>query len=310
MRFKFNFIVTVVISAILISLIMGLFSFYHARSSLYERVIESELPIHISHVKNKLEGKIKLITKSAKILANNPLILNWIHRGSPKTEEINLVTLLKQITQQFNLEFVSWGDNKTHQYWGNNGFLGELAPSKTGDGLFEFIQSNQESNINISHNVDGNGYVLSTQYQNIEGRGFADLGIKLDNMINDINNMRIGNTGFIYLVDQNGKIKAHKNASLIGKQTLGSIYDEASSLALLNTKQPVLISKSDKVLASEYLADLDWFLIAEIPHDSIYGSQSSMKNMGKDVIILASILTLLSGLFAYLIACKYEKDRC
>ncbi len=288
---------------------MGLLSFNHARNALYERVIKSELPTHLTQVKNKIDSDINLITASAKSLANNPFILDWIDQGSPKRDEDKVVALLENIKQQFGLEVASWGDRKTYKYWDQNGFLKQLTPSKEDDWFFDFIQSDQNSNINIDPKIVGEGFVLFVNYQNLNGRGLTDFSITLDHIINYIKNIKIGKTGFVYLVDKKGIIKVHENATLLEKQTLSSVYDEQTSHTLLNEKRLNLINKSDRVIVSQYIPSIGWYLVAEVPNNSIYGADSSMNNMGKDIIILTIILTLLSGFAGSLVVSQFENEQ-
>ena len=309
MSLRSRFVLALLISVMITSMSMGLFSFYHARNALYERVIKSELPIHLTQVKNKIDSDINLITANAKTLANNPFILDWINRDSPKLGEDKLIALLGNIKQQFGLEIASWGDRKTHKYWDQNGFSRQLSQGKDDDWFFDFIQSDQESNINIDPKIVGKGFVLYVNYQNKNGRGLTDFGITLDNIINYIENIKIGETGFVYLVDKKGTIMVHKNTALLDKQTLASVYGEQASHKLLDEKQFKVINKNDRVIASQYIPSLGWYLVAEVPNDSVYGVDSSMSNMGKDVIILAIILTLLSGLAASLIVSQFEAEK-
>lgn len=204
---------------------------------------------------------------------------------------------------------MSWGDRKTHQYWDQNGFLKHMTPIKQNNWFFEFIQSDNDTNVSIEPNLEGSGYVLLANYQSLNGRGLAEIGLKLDKIINYLENIKISNTGFVYLVDKKGTIKTNKNKRLLEKQMLSNLYDEKTSHALLNKKQPNLISKNNKIIASQYLPTMGWYLVVEISNDSIYGSDSSMNKMGKDILTLAIILTLLGGLTAYLIACAYDKNQ-
>lgn len=85
MTFKVMFILSVVI---ITSMCMGLFSYYHARNMLYERVIESELPAHLFQIKSKVESDIKLITENAKTL----LYLTGLQEKTLKRKILTLIS--------------------------------------------------------------------------------------------------------------------------------------------------------------------------------------------------------------------------
>jgi len=300
MTLKLRLILAFVIAVIITTLTMGFLSFYQARSVLLERVMNSELPAQIAQIKSEIDSEIKLLTTAAETLANNQFILDWAERGFPADEEHNLVTSLEDLKQQFSLEVASWADKETGKYWDQNGFLRKLVPGKD-DWFFNFTQSGNEANMNIDRSESGDTVILFANYQNLKGRGLAGFGMRLDHMVDYLENFKIGDTGFVYLVDGNGKVKVHKNASILETKTLVSLYNIETSQKLLNKKQLNIITNSDSVIASHYLPSMGWYLIAEIPNDSIYGP---VTHMGKILLILGVILSVISALVASLIAAR------
>ncbi|EAQ64399.1 putative methyl-accepting chemotaxis protein [Marinomonas sp. MED121] len=301
MTLKLRLILAFVIAVIITTTTMGLLSFYQAKSVLLNRVMTSEIPAQVAQIKSEIDGEIELLKATAKTLANNRFILNWVKKDYPKQEEQHLVNLLQDIKQQFGLEVASWADRETGKYWDQNGFLRTLKPGKD-DWFFNFTQSGKESNMNISTSEDGNSVILFTNYQNLNGRGLAGFGMKLDHMTNYLENFKIGNTGFVYLVDENGKVKVHKNKQLLETAKLNTLYDTQTSTALLQQgSQLNILDNGHSVIASHYLPSMGWYLIAEIPNDSIYGP---VTNMGQILLVLGIILSVISALVASIIAAK------
>lgn len=300
MTLKLRLILAFVLAVIITTMTMGFLSFYQARTVLLERVMESELPAQIAQIKSEIDSEIELLTATAETLANNQFILNWVERGFPKDEEQNLVNLLKDIKQQFSLEVASWADRETGKYWDQNGFLRTLKPGKD-DWFFGFTTSGKEANMNVSTSEDGNSVILFANYQNLNGRGLAGFGMKLDHMTDYLENFKIGDTGFVYLVDENGKVKVHKDSQLLESADLTSLYDSAISSTLLSKNELNILDNGHSVIASNYLPSMGWYLIAEIPNDSIYGPVTSM---GQILLILGIALSIISALAASLIAAK------
>jgi len=306
MTLKLRLILAFVIAVIITTLTMGFLSFYQARNVLLERVMSSELPAQIAHIKSEIDSEIKLLTAAAETLANNQFVLDWAERDFPADEEHNLVTSLEDLKQQFSLEVASWADKKTDKYWDQNGFLRKLEPGKD-DWFFNFTQSGNEANMNIDRSESGNAVILFVNYQNLNGRGLAGFGMRLDQMVDYLENLKIGKTGFVYLVDANGKVKVHKNASLLETKSLVDLYNSETSQKLLNNKQLNILTSNNSVIASHYLPSMGWYLVAEIPNDSIYGP---VTNMGKILFLLGIILSVISALAASLIAAKLVSQLC
>lgn len=300
MTLKLRLILAFVIAVIITTLTMGFLSFYQARNVLLERVMASELPAQIAQIKSEIDSEIELLTATAETLASNQFIIDWAERGFPANEEHNLVTLLNDIKQQFSLEVASWADKKTGKYWDQNGFLRKLEPGKD-DWFFNFTKSGNEANMNVDRSENGDAVILFANYQNLNGRGLAGFGMKLDHMVDYLENFKIGETGFVYLVDASGKVKVHKNASLLETKTLVDLYNIETSQKLLNKKQLNILTNSDSVIASHYLPSMGWYLVAETPNDSIYGP---VTDMGKILLVLGIILSVISALVASLIAAK------
>ena len=279
---------------------MGLLSFYQARNVLLERVMDSELPAQIAQIKSEIDGEIELLTATAETLANNQFILDWVDRGFPADEEHNIITLLNNIKQQFNLEVASWADRETGKYWDQNGFLRKMQPDKD-PWFFNFTESGLDANMNVDRSENGDSVILFANYQNLNGRGLAGFGMKLDHMTDYLENFKIGESGFVYLVDDTGKVKVHRDNQLLEVANLTSLYDSKVSQSLLKEQQLNILDNGHSVIASHYLPSMGWYLIAEIPNDSIFGPVTSM---GQILLILGIILSIISALVASLIAAK------
>ncbi|KZM42445.1 chemotaxis protein [Marinomonas sp. SBI22] len=300
MTLKLRLILAFVLAVIITTMTMGLLSFYQARSVLLERVMVSELPAQIAQIKSEIDSEIELLTATAETLANNRFILNWVERGFPESEEQNLVHLLEDIKKQFNLEVASWADRETGKYWDQNGFLRKMRQDKD-QWFFNFTESGLDSNMNVDRSESGDSVILFANYQNLNGRGLAGFGMKLDHMTDYLENFKIGDSGFVYLVDENGKVKVHKDSQLLEKADLTSLYDTSISTKLLSKNELNILDNGHSVIASNYLPSMGWYLIAEIPNDSIYGPVTSM---GQILLILGIALSAISALAASIIAAK------
>ena len=300
MTLKLRLILAFAITVVITTLIMGVMSFYQAKDVLLKRLMSSELPSQIAQIKSEIDSEIELLTATAETLANNPFILNWAENGFPSQGEANLVAQLNTIKKQFNLEVASWADRETGKYWDQNGFLRKMTPEKDA-WFFHFTQSGLDANMNIDRSLDGKDVILFANYQNLNGRGLAGFGMKLDHMVNYLENFKIGDAGFVYLVDKKGKIKVHKDSSLLETSTLVDLYNKDTSQSLLQDSKLNILSTHHSVVASHYLPSMGWYLIAEIPNHSIYGP---VTDMGKILLILGIVLSIISALIASFIAAK------
>lgn len=81
---------------------------------------------------------------------------------------------------------------------------------------------------------EANGDVkLFVNYQQLNGKGLAGLSKSLDEMVQFINQFKLEQTGFVYLVDDKGIVRIHHDNQLMGKASLTDLYGSKVANQLL-----------------------------------------------------------------------------
>ncbi|GAB3477165.1 methyl-accepting chemotaxis protein [Marinomonas epiphytica] len=306
MSLKNRLIITFVSVVLATTLLMGLLSFYQARTAMLERTTENELPAQIELIKTQVEQQIETLAQNAEVLANNPMIVRWAEQGFDPKEEDVLVELLSNMQGRLGLDTASWADRETSKYWNQDGFLRTLTPERDG-WFFDFTTSGSNKNVSVYRSVSTGEVKLFVNYQNLNGRGLAGFGMNLDKMTDYLNSFSFNGSGFVYLVDKAGTLKVHREESLLENTALTDLYGESTAEQLLQQQGLNIVLTEDSVLASQYIPAMGWTLVAQIPNQTVFGSVSAM---GKTLFIMGVALAVIAGLVASVIGSSLVKKLC
>lgn len=304
MSLKLRLIYAFVIVVLVTTISMGLLSFYQARSVMLERTTTTELPAQLTQVKNEIENQIETLAINAEILANNPIILDWAKNGYSASGEAQLIELLNNIKDRLGLDAASWADRETAKYWNQDGFLRVMQPGRD-TWFYDFVASPNNKNVSVYRSKTSDEVRLFVNFQNPNGRGLAGFGMDLDRMTNYLNNFSFNGSGFVYLIDQNGTLKIHRNEKLLEKTKVIDLYGKKVSDTLLKQNGLNIVMADNSVLASQYIPSMGWILVAEIPNEAIFGGVSSM---GHSLLIMGILLSIITIVAAFLIGSKLVKQ--
>ncbi|QUH29312.1 methyl-accepting chemotaxis protein [Vallitalea guaymasensis] len=131
-------------------------------------------------------------------------------------------------------------------------------------------------------------------------KGVVAVALSLENLTNTIKDINIGKTGFVILVDGNGKILAHpKNEDLMFKDIKDVFPEELLNENDINETENIHVNMDGKdYVVNAYNSDrLGWKLIGVIEETEIQKDINTMKNtafiMVLVIIIVAFILAII-----------------
>ena len=297
---KQKILATVTLAVVTSCLLVGYFSQRSAQQLIEKRMFEQELPNLTQRIGNEIEQDLHGLAQATRQLATNRFILDWVARGMPKEQESMLINQLKDVTSQYGLVNASFADRQTAAYYNQDGFLRNLTPAQDG-WFYDYANSQKEMSLSIFR--ESNGEVkLFVNFQQLNGRGLAGFAKSLDTMVTMIANFRLEQSGIVFMVDGNGKVKLHPEANRIERDTLGSIATGDSSSLL--AKQPFAVIHAEvngepMVLASRYIPLLDWYLVAQVPEAEIYAELDQTRN---EILLIALGIALAMGLLGIVLA--------
>ncbi|WP_434950097.1 methyl-accepting chemotaxis protein [Shewanella sp. HL-SH4] len=292
---KQKILLTVTLAVLLSTILVGVISQRSAKNVVEERMLSSEMPSILMQMRNKVELDISTLMNAAEQLASSKMLLKWLERGRPASEEGDVVAQLKGITQQYDLAQASFADRETAAYYTQDGFLRVLNQQQDG-WFFDYKNSGQERMLNVF--TEDNGDVkLFINYQQPNGRGLVGLAKSLDDMVNLLASFKIEDTGFVYLVDAEGQVKLYNDKNQKGR-TLNQLYPNADIQKLLNKNDfnlvKAAVDNQDMLIASSYISSMGWYLVAQVPEAEVFAliEESSYHILISTIIIAALFIAI------------------
>ncbi|SGY88152.1 Putative methyl-accepting chemotaxis protein [Moritella viscosa] len=277
---KQKLIITMISAVITATLLVGFVSQNLAKDVIETRLTTSELPAKLMQIRNQVDKEISSLQQAAQQLASNQFMLELLQTERTPAQEAQLVQVLNDVKSQYQLIDASFANRKTGDYWNQNGFLRQLNQQQD-SWFFDFINSNQQQSVSVFRESSGE-MKLFINYQQRSGQGMSGLSKSLDEMVDFINQFKLEQTGFVYLVDAAGMIRLHNDNAIMGKTSLVQQYDSKVATTLLQKTAfnlaDTTISGHDTLIASSYIPSMDWYVIAELPTEEAFASLAQANN--------------------------------
>lgn len=294
---KQKIIIALMVAVIAAAVLVGSISQWIARDLVKDNMEQLQLPSLLKQIGNQVDREASVMLAVANSVASDPNILDWSKAGASADGERKLVNYLKELVEFNDLTVASFVDKQTYKYWNQDGFLRTLKNDALDGWFFAYKDSGQPTSLSL-YNEPGEGYRLFANFQQVNGRGMSGVAKSVDELLSIINDVKIAETGFVYLVDGNGTIIAHPNTSLLGSAHLSSITGKEAANRLLAKGDFAMASHEEDdgnmLYASTYVKKAGWYVIAQVPEHELYASLDK----GSQQIILWSLV--IAGGFAVL----------
>ncbi|MBE0362592.1 methyl-accepting chemotaxis protein [Pseudoalteromonas ulvae UL12] len=286
--------------AIVVASLIGASAIYSAKNIIEKRMIESELPSKVEEINNYVAKEISLLLMASEQLASNEFVLNWAAQPSQQDDAL-LLKELNRIVRQYDLATASWANRNTNQYWNQEGFLRVLTPEQDG-WFFSFVNTSENSLISIYQESPGD-VKMFVNHQQTNGVGLAGLAKSIDDMQSILQKFKIEQTGFVYLVNQEGLVQLHKNDQFVAKQTIDQIYQQPLSRELLNrqrfTYREVSIEGKPHLIATSPVKNTQLYIVAQVPKDEVF---SALDSLTWKIVTISLVVAMLASIFGLLLA--------
>jgi methyl-accepting chemotaxis protein len=304
---KQKIIIALMVAVIAATILVGTISQWIARDLVKDNMEHMQLPALLKQIGNRVDREASVMLTVAHSVASNPDILAWSQAGANAAGEQRLVSYLKEIVQFNNLTVASFVDRETNKYWNQDGFLRTLKNDDLDGWFFAYRDSGQPISLSL-YNEPGQGYRLFANYQQVSGRGMSGVAKSVDELLTIINDVKIAQTGFVYLVDGSGTIIAHPDTSLLGSAQLSSLSDAQTATTLLQ-KQAFSMATSedadkDILFASTYVENAGWYVVAQVPEHELY---ASLNEGSRHIIIWALVIAAVFAVFGIWLAASLTK---
>ncbi|KZN52484.1 methyl-accepting chemotaxis protein [Pseudoalteromonas luteoviolacea] len=286
-------------TAILVASLIGFISIYQSKSMVESRMLGSELPSKVESITKSLEQEIVVLKNAAEQLSSNRFILESAQNG--QLNEDLLLNELKRLQQQYGLATASWANRQNNKYWNQDGFLRVLNMQQD-SWFFAFTQSRNAYSISIFQESPGD-VKMFVNHQQTNGIGLAGLAKSIDDMQQKLANMRIEQTGFVFVVNQEGQVQLHPDANLVAKSTLADFYGARSASELLNNSRLNILeltaNEQAVLVAAHRIPDTDLYVIAQVPQQEVFAQVTELQ---WQIVTFALIIAFVASIFSVLLA--------
>ncbi|MEK1904396.1 MAG: methyl-accepting chemotaxis protein [Pseudomonas sp.] len=248
-----------------------------ANRQVEQYLVNGELPARVEAVRNDLERVLSEPLTTARGIAGNSLVSDWLAAGEDPSQQAAMVRYLKQeqIANKALTTFMVAVDSG-HYYTGD-GLDRTLSRSPENAWFYDFVDSGKARSLDVD--IDKTTAVPTlfiNQRIEVGGRtlGVGGLGLSLSAMSDLVRGFHLGEAGKVYLVDGAGKVKVHPDAQISDKRSLGELVgaDVARELETQTGKALRFERDGEAYLAMSLpLQSLDWQLVAELPEEQVYG---------------------------------------
>lgn len=288
--------------------LIGSISVITAKNNISDRVLQKELPALVTGITKEINAGIEKMQSIAMQVASDPFILKWAENGFDTSQEKILVEKLKSIAKLNKLSSTSFADKTTAKYWNQDGFLRTLQNDNADGWFFAYTKSKKEYSVSVYDDPNTGKVDLYVNYQQINGRGLSGTSRSFEDVVNMLNNYKIEQTGFVYLVDNQGKVQLNSNSLIDNKRTISDIYDYSFKTALSQQEAFSVVSVDrdgkELLLALGYIPSMDWFLVAEVPTDEVFATVTSTK---WKIVVWSIIIVIIGAGVAFFMSASVTK---
>ncbi|WP_394192075.1 methyl-accepting chemotaxis protein [Pseudoalteromonas atlantica] len=285
--------------ALLVSALIGITSLFSAKNIIEQRMIESELPSKIQAINNYISLEINQLKSAAQQLSSNEFILDWAAKNN--ANDTILINELNRVKRQYNLATASWANRESAQYWNQDGFLRVLNTEQDA-WFYGFKQSKQPFSISIFQESE-NDVKMFVNHQQTNGVGLAGLAKSISAMQALLNKFRIEQSGFVFIADDTGLVKLHRDANKVAKAQLDSLYGRGIASQLLQNNDFNLLETTidDKAyfLAASPIKGTHLYVVAQVAKDEVF---AGIKDLQWQIISFAVLIGLIASVVSFLLA--------
>lgn len=282
-------ILATIVAALAIISVMGVYSFQSSRAILIDRTFERELPASLGEVSNEINLKLETPILASKMMTLSPLM------QQTRLSEQELRTYLQSVKSEFNAISAYYVSNEASTYYTHNGVLKTISTNEQSDQWFyRFIESNQPFELSLDIDAATGIPALFVNYvvtRNSQRIGVTGIGLTLESITQLISNYSVGESGIVFLVDQEGIIKVHPDKNLIGR-SLDSVGIKANQL--IGSKQTVvheaIVDGQPLILGSKAMPGIGWTLITQIPKQDVLGE---LNGFSQTIIFMALLIAAI-----------------
>lgn len=277
-------------------------------SDLYYSQTEAEyLPNSVGRISEEIRSEIMYPITLSENLAQNGLLHKWMRDGE-STASLHTAALsyFAQLKQQSGAAAVFWVSAASKNYYTHEGLFKTVSEQETRDSwFFSFLNSDLERELAIDADERTGALTLFVNVSvNIDGKrsGVAGLGYDVSAISKMVTDRKLGQAGYLFLIDDKGMIVAHADTSLSEKNINDlPAYKAISSLTQQHQRgfsfTKAVFAEQEVYIAVQTVRDAGLKVVALLPTSEVSGSINQ--------VILFSVLASVILAIVFVIATIY-----
>lgn len=289
------------LSLIISFLAMSYYNFWVSKKMLKERITQKEVRLAVQNINQKIQKDINRAVNLSSMMVKNTFVIDWLENRESDVDEIR--GYLKNIHENQQVSSAFLVSDRTRAVYKESGFFKHLDPNDPNDNWYDLIKEKADLYvIDTGLNQLNNTVSVFVDYKILNDKGqmlgMAGVGLTLKNILELLDNFKIGQQGQIFFADENGLIRLHTTQEYIEKTNISDLPGTAPYVtAILSDFTHVQIheeSDEDMLIVSTYIPEFEWFLILEVSKEEILSA-------AYDSLINNLALGLLGSIFLILI---------
>ncbi len=263
------------------------------QSGMREQLVEYQLPLVSDNALSAVTTKILTVSDALELLAINPFFVDWLRAGEPETGDTTIYQMMESLIAVYGTLGANFISDHTRKYL--DVLEGErvLRHVTDQDGwFFGFRDSGQKVSIVIyvGDPVWGTKAFINVRTE-LDGqyRGIMSASIDLEDMAAQLNQMKVGEQGAAFILNENGMIRFIRDKEMIGRQAeeISPVYRDEWPNITANESYHFSYQLGDdtRIAVSRKIPVLNWFLICEV-------SAAEFNQQMNRSLILTALLSL------------------
>ncbi|MEZ7276436.1 methyl-accepting chemotaxis protein [Pseudoalteromonas sp. 68 DY56-GL68] len=312
------FISFVLIALFIVTVVSALINTSQFSKLYYQQTEKQLLPDAVGKVAAQIDAQMRYPISVSQSLAENQMLHTWMTEGEKRSPiHQRVMSYFADLQKKSGASSVFWVSSDSMSYYTQEGFFKSVSSSEPRDSwFFDFLNSDKRQVLALDVSEQGGHLTLYVNtLVEIAGKrlGVAGLGYDISDISNIVTSRKIGQQGYLFLIDDSKRIIAHENDAFIGKQI--------SNIASLSALQNVTSSKSDEFSLSQAelngqqvyagvmpITGMGLTLVAVQPKEEISSAINAVVLMSILVsVVLAAVFLILTLYFANWLSTKIRR---
>ncbi len=310
-RFKLRtvFIAFVGLALALLTLVSTLINI-NQFSGLYYGQTEAEyLPNSVGRISEQVRSELMYPITLSETLAANSLLHNWMRDGeTTAANHAQVLQYFKQQQQDAGAATLFWVSDFSKTYYTEGGVFKTISAAEPRDSwFFTFLNSHARRELAIDADErSGKLTLFVNALVSVGGKraGVAGLGYDVSAIASLVSGYKLGQAGFLFLIDANGMITVHRELALT-RQNINQLAQYQPVAALVKqhhsgfSLQQATLNGEAVYIGVQDIRDTGLKLIAILPSDEISSEINSVISFSVLAsIVLAAVFIVLTVIFA------------